>query len=983
MSRSPSPSSSSASASPDTIRSSPPPIIYNHSFVGYAIPDYRRRSIRRVSSAPSIHGDGSSSSSSSSPSSRPIDPLSTSPDVRSDSYVEYLRYQKTMATTSHRPSPSLHIEKRFQRVGSKFVRTHTYGVVRDDDAEGRITGVQPRYPMPADLKPFDPPNANTLATIQKRYLVRDPATNEPIETPTQMFWRIASAVAAIDEERYHVDRADCLTFARQLYDEMTSLRFMPAGRTLANAGNPFQPVVPNCVVLRIQDDMSDSDHSIYMTLAHSAILQNAGAGLGFNPSTLRPYGWSTSTAGQPASGPVSFFSNYNHSFGVIKQNGRHGANMCCMNVDHPDILEFLHCKDPIRWAEREIVMRNRRRAMMGRHLLTPDEESDIYADAREMSERLFQNFNISVVMTDRFMQLLRDAPDTPWYCVDRWSHRRPEFALPGSTDERHRIRVLGQTSDGHDLILPRRITRSHNFRDCYDVEPVEMTVAEMYEEICSCAQRNGEPGIIFIDEVNRLNPVPSLGLIEACNPCGEQMLHPGDVCNLGAINWEHYVRRPYDGRGWNDELVDGGLTFERDIRPNIDEAALTTTVRRAIRCLDNIIDLTDCPSPYIDPTRTRRLGLGPTGVADMLVRLGVRYGGPLARQVVEYVGALIQRTARDESRRLAREKTPFPEYLPSWACIDRGERPEASDFYHRYMDQPVRNAALTTAAPNGSIGIVQNVSNGIEPFFSLVYRYQGISVTQEDGSNLMVSNKHLVPALERSGVSRDAIDRIMRRILDNPHQASSLDEGGPDRPYPFDEVPRWIVRVFATAMTLTPREHVNVQASVQRHICNAASKTINLPRGSSVADVRKIYQYMWESGCKGGTVYVDGSRGEQVLIAATSRDLQDQRSSPTSSTSSSSSSKVATEEATALPPVSPPPSPPRARPTISASPSTPVSSDESGSSQDDDDDDDDDSLSCLGRLRTDVTGRQTMSPPTDRPGFRLSISGSLMCVDCN
>jgi ribonucleoside-diphosphate reductase alpha chain len=292
--------------------------------------------------------------------------------------------------------------------------------------------------------PFAP---NALKVVAKRYLRTD-VDGIPIESPEQMFYRVAHALAAVERNYDHddefVDACECAFF-----ECMARFEFAPAGRTLTNAG-ALTDVVANCIVLHIDDSMD----GIFTTLREAALLQKAGSGLGFPFHQLRPAGTRTVKSGGESSGPVSFLHVYNAAFGVIKQQNRHGANMGVMSVEHPDILEFIHCKEI---------------------------EGDI------------KNFNISVGFTDRFMTAVVEKSPLPWKCM-----------------------FGGKEYD------PRRIVRDKNYT-IVSITPCVMTAAEIFEEIIRCAWKNGEPGCLFLDTVNKVNPLPGLGRIEASNPCGEQV----------------------------------------------------------------------------------------------------------------------------------------------------------------------------------------------------------------------------------------------------------------------------------------------------------------------------------------------------------------------------------------------------------------------------------------------------------------------------
>lgn len=369
---------------------------------------------------------------------------------------------------------------------------------------------------------------NALKVLAGRYLQRDDK-GEVSETPEDMFNRVGEALAKI-EENYGASPQEVREFSDRFKGVLNNFEFIPAGRTLANAGGKTR-LVANCIVLH----PSDSMEGIFETLKNAALLQQAGSGLGFPWHLLRPAGYRTTKTQGMASGPASFMKAYNESFGVIKQQGRHGANMGVMRIDHPDILEFIESK----WEEGALV-----------------------------------NFNISVGLTDEFMQAVKTKSEAPWMC--HWAGKK---------------------------MKPRRIIR--NSRGAFvEAREESITASELMDKVINSAWRNGEPGVLFPDTANKYNPIPQLGRLEATNPCGEQWLHDGDVCNLGSINLAKFVS---DGK--------------------INERRLREVTKTAVRMLDNVIDLTDFPVDKVNATfrNNRRIGLGIMGFADMLYQLRIPY----------------------------------------------------------------------------------------------------------------------------------------------------------------------------------------------------------------------------------------------------------------------------------------------------------------------------------------------------------------------
>ncbi|MBI4836375.1 MAG: adenosylcobalamin-dependent ribonucleoside-diphosphate reductase [Candidatus Abawacabacteria bacterium] len=585
-----------------------------------------------------------------------------------------------------------------------------------------------------------PFSMNALRVIAKRYLVRDDK-GEISESPEGMFARVAVSLAKI-EKNYGKNEKQTKEIEKQFSEILTNFEFTPAGRTLANAGAPT-PLISNCIVLHMEDSMA----GIFKTLRDAALLQKAGSGLGFPFHLLRPAGsFCVSSRGQ-AGGPVSFLHVYNEAFGVIKQQGRHGANMAVMRVDHPDILEFIHCKSV---------------------------------------EGKIKNFNISVGMTDEFMEAIRSESKEPWFCQFEGVKMKPRRVYRNK-----------------DMVIEK-------------IEEETMTATELLHEIVSAAWHNGEPGIVFLDAVNKTNPVPGLGSIEACNPCGEQFLHANDVCNLGSINLERFV-------------LDGQINLER----------LKAVTKISIRLLENVIDLTDFPVEDVNKTfrGNRRIGLGIMGFADMLYQLGIAYNSEEGIRTAELVMSTIQQAAHEMSQELAEERGAFPNYDLS---------------IYKKQGIKMRNAALTTIAPTGSISMIYDVSSGVEPYFALSYFKENIM----GGDSLYYGNRHLEKVLKDRGIYSQ---ELMKKIAEH----GTIQD--------LAEIPEDIKRVFVTAMDISAEDHIRMQAAFQKHIDNSISKTINFANSASKEDVMKGYLLAWELGCKGCTVYRSGSRELEILSVSSKK----------------------------------------------------------------------------------------------------------------
>jgi ribonucleoside-diphosphate reductase alpha chain len=478
-----------------------------------------------------------------------------------------------------------------------------------------------------------------------------------------------------------------------------------------------------------------------------ALIHQSGGGTGFSFSRLRPKGSMVRSTTGVASGPVSFMRLYDASTDAVKQGGtRRGANMGILRVDHPDIMEFITCKE----------------------------------DLTQIT-----NFNISVAVTTKFMDAL-------------------------------------QAGASYDLVDPS----SQQVVGQLDARAV-------WDRMIEGAWRTGEPGVFFIDEANRYNPVPHLGSYEATNPCGEQPLLAYDVCNLGSINIGYYV-------------TEGRLDWE----------ALRRDIHLSTHFLDNIIDVNKYPLPEIDALskRIRRIGLGVMGFADALVRLGIAYDTDEAVEFGRQLMGFVDAESKRESQRLAQERGAFPEWARSIFGPDETCARDAAGRRIRPM-QLLRNCNVTTVAPTGTISIIAGCSSGLEPLFAVAFMRNQAGVMMPD------VNEDFVAVAKREGWYGD---ELMERIAREGH-------------IHFPEVPEKWQRVFVTANEIRPEWHIRMQAAFQEHTDSAISKTTNFAYTATQDDVRAIYELAYETKCKGVTVYRDGSRDGQVLSTGTTEKAKAER----------------------------------------------------------------------------------------------------------
>jgi ribonucleoside-diphosphate reductase alpha chain len=583
--------------------------------------------------------------------------------------------------------------------------------------------IMPSLKKPAGLPSFDI-NPNAAVVLEKRYLKRNPDSGA-VENAEELFWRVASAVAS-QESGYRKSPWKVQDLARAFYELMTTWKFLPNSPTLMNAGTGLGQLSA-CFVLPVGDSIEE----IFDAVKYAAMIHKSGGGTGFAFSRLRPKDSRVGSTGGVASGPLSFLRIFNTATEQIKQGGtRRGANMGILRVDHPDIMDFIRAKE---------------------------------------REGEFNNFNLSVALTEDFMRSAENGEDFP-------------------------------------LIAPH--TGETTGR---------LNARETFEILVQKAWESGDPGIVFIDRINRDNPTPEQGDIESTNPCGEQPLLPYEACNLGSVNLSRFFRRDAEGGG------------------SVDWEDLSRVIHLSVRFLDDVIDASCFPLPQITEKvrMNRKIGLGVMGWADLLFQLGVPYNSDEALALADKVMSFVQREAGAASKLLAEERGAFPAYAQSvFAARDEG---------------PFRNATRTTIAPTGTLSILAGCSSGIEPLFALCF-----SRNVMDGERLVEVNACFEQAMKDAGChSKQLMDAVAAK-------------GGIAS---LDHLPERLRRIFVTAMDIEPEWHLRQQAVFQRHTDNAVSKTVNLPNSATVDDIRRIYTMAYEMGCKGVTVYRDGCKSSQVLYA--------------------------------------------------------------------------------------------------------------------
>jgi len=592
----------------------------------------------------------------------------------------------------------------YSRIGKNYI------LYREKRKE--IRGTKSALGLKDDLKlPID-----SIGVLKKRYLLKDENRNL-IETPGELFRRVALTVSRGEEifkSQFRPQEVE-----EKFYQMMRNFEFIPNSPTLMNAGTAIGQL-SGCFVLPVEDSIE----AIFSALKNMAKIHQTGGGTGFSFTRLRPRGDLVVSTKGKASGPVSFMGIFDKATDVIVQGGRRrGANMGILRCDHPDIVEFIEAKN---------------------------------------TNNEFSNFNLSVGVTDTFMEAVKN---------------NRKFAL----------------------INPRTRENTRSVR-----------AKTLFDLIVNTAWRTGDPGLIFLDEINRRNPTPQSGRIEATNPCGEVPLLAYESCNLASINLARMVNK-------------NSVNWQK----------LKDRIHWGIRFLDDVIEVNSFPLPETKAitVANRKIGLGVMGFADMLIRLGISYNGKTAISFAEKLMSFIHQESLRASSILAKERGNFSNFSKS--TYAGGNR-------------KMRNATVNAIAPTGTISIIAGCSAGIEPLFAISFVRNVLS-----GTKLFHTNPLFEEAARKKGLN---VEEIFAKIA----QHGSLQN--------ISGVPRDMKRIFLTAFEITPRQHLKIQSAFQKYTDNAVSKTINLPWDATIEDVRQIYLTAHKYGCKGITVYRYGSKKDQTLF---------------------------------------------------------------------------------------------------------------------
>ncbi|WP_227133554.1 adenosylcobalamin-dependent ribonucleoside-diphosphate reductase [Halorubellus salinus] len=631
---------------------------------------------------------------------------------------------------------------------------------------------------------------------------------------------------------------------------MENLSFMPNSPTLMNAGDELQQLSA-CFVDSPEDDIDD----IHQTAKEAAQVFQSGGGMGYAFWRLRPYGDPVGSTGGIASGPITFMRTYDQMCETIAQGGaRRGAQMGVMRISHPDVIQFIHAKNKdvslahsLRLNDPDDYTHNSFADALEEARELIDDEGKVPKHLRNAVEGHLSNFNISVGVTDDFMDALENGEEFTFT-----NPRTGEAHIAtAETKELYEMFGLGEHVEvGEELSVPAEA---------------------LWEDVIEGAHENGEPGVIYLERVNKKHSFdveehPEHRIL-ATNPCGEQPLEEYEACNLGHINLSTLADLDApDWRVWYDEHGDDYADLESAVDAFLDDAVDFEEFDRRIdlgtRFLENVVTMSDFPVPKIEEKvrEMRKIGLGVMGLAQLYIQLGMRYGSEESNEVASQLMTHINHESKWTSHELAGERGAFADYADS----KYANPTEYADWFehHTGLDADewadgfeIRNHNTTTIAPTGTTSMVGNTTGGCEPIYNVAY-YKNVSDDVQGDEMLVEFDDYFLRVLEANDIDVDAVKEEAQEQM-----ASNAFDGVEG----LDTVPDAIGELFVVTSDLEGKDHAAVQCACQDGVDSAISKTCNFPNDASPSDMDEVYRYIYENGGKGVTVYRDGTRSKQVL----------------------------------------------------------------------------------------------------------------------
>jgi len=711
------------------------------------------------------------------------------------------------------------------------------------EADNRDTSVTV---TPDQLKP-DHPRRDELAeeVFGKGTTVDDDTSTELSVYNVNKFAYDTFVPELPDGVREHVQSK-----AEEFQDAMEQLSFMPNSPTLMNAGDELQQLSA-CFVDSPEDDIDD----IHQTAKEAAQLFQSGGGMGYAFWRLRPYGDPVGSTGGIASGPITFMRTYDQMCETIAQGGaRRGAQMGVMRISHPDVIQFIHAKNKdvslahsLRLNDPDDYTHNSFADALDEARELIDDDGKVPKHLRNAVEGHLSNFNISVGITDDFMDAL-EADEEFTFTNPRTGD--PHVAT-AETKELYDMFGLGEHVEvGEELSIPAQA---------------------VWDDIIEGAHENGEPGVIYLERVNKTHSFdtdkhPEHSIL-ATNPCGEQPLEEYEACNLGHINLSTLADTDApDWRVWHDEHGDEYADLESAVDAFLEEAMDFEEFDRRIelgtRFLENVVTMSDFPVPKIEEKvrQMRKIGLGVMGLAQLYIQLGMSYGDEVSNEVASQLMTHINHGSKWTSHELAEERGSFADFEDS----KYANPTEYAEWFehHTGLDAeewvdgfPIRNHNTTTIAPTGTTSMVGNTTGGCEPIYNVAY-YKNVSDDVQGDEMLVEFDDYFLRVLEANDLDVDAVK------AEAQEQMAANEFDGVDG---LETVPDAIGELFVVTSDLEGKDHAAVQTACQDGVDSAISKTCNFPNDATPEDMDEVYRYIYENGGKGVTVYRDGTRSKQVL----------------------------------------------------------------------------------------------------------------------
>ncbi|WP_126661218.1 adenosylcobalamin-dependent ribonucleoside-diphosphate reductase [Haloterrigena salifodinae] len=729
-------------------------------------------------------------------------------------------------------------EDLFDRVGKNIALAEAVFEARKRDTEITVT--------PDQLKP-DHPRRDELA---EEVFGAGTTAEDDDETTLSIYnvnkFAYDTVVPELpDEIRTHVEDV-----ADEFQGMMENLDFMPNSPTLMNAGDELQQLSA-CFVDSPDDDIDD----IHQTAKEAAQVFQSGGGMGYAFWQLRPYGDAVGSTGGIASGPITFMRTYDQMCETIAQGGaRRGAQMGVMRVSHPDVIQFIHAKnkdvslaETLRLNDPDDFTHNSFQEALDEARELIDDEGKVPKYLRNAVEGHLSNFNISVGITDDFMEALQDG--------EEFTFTNPRTGEPHIATE--------ETKELYDMFgLGEHVEVG---------EALSIPAEELWDDIVEGAHENGEPGVIYLERVNKQHSFdvekhPDHRIL-ATNPCGEQPLEEYEACNLGHINLSTLADfEAPDWRVWYDEHSDEYESLEDAVDAFLEEAIdfeeFDRRIEMGTRFLENVVTMSDFPVEKIEQKvrEMRKIGLGIMGLAQLYIQLGMEYGSETSNEVARQLMRHINHGSKWASHELAEERGSFDE----WDNSKYANPTEYREWFEKQtgLDADeweggfsIRNHNTTTIAPTGTTSMVGNTTGGCEPIYNVAY-YKNVSDDVQGDEMLVEFDDYFLRVLEDNDIDVDAVkEEAQEQMATNQFNGV---EG-------LSTVPDAIGELFVTTGDLSAKEHAGVQVACQQGVDSAISKTVNAPNDSTLEDAKDVFEYIYEHGGKGVTYYRDGTRSKQVL----------------------------------------------------------------------------------------------------------------------